>query len=149
MKVNIFNHQKALHVDEKILKKQVTAVLKNEKISTDEVNIYLVNKKKICQLHKEFFNDPEPTDCISFPIDLNDESSHYKILGDIFVCSDVALEYAQENEINPINELTLYVIHALMHLIGYDDIAPKDKKIMRKKEKSCIDLLKSMNLYKE
>ena len=82
-------------------------------------------------------------------MDNQQEISPYKILGDIFVCTDVACQYAKEHNIDSYNEMTLYVIHGLLHLIGYDDIEENDKKAMRKKEKSCIDLLRDRNLYNE
>lgn len=101
------------------------------KINASELTLYFVTKKKITKLHGEFFEDPTPTDCISFPID--DEH-----LGEIFICPAVAIEYASKKNLDPKRETTLYLIHGLLHLIGYDDLEPKTKKAMRAKEKRCM-----------
>ena len=75
----------------KLLRFLVQAILENEKIATDEVNIYFVDKKDISDIHMKYFNDPTPTDSISFPIDSQEDDSYYKILGDVFVCTEVGI----------------------------------------------------------
>ena len=119
-------------------------MLKNESIKWNEVSITFVSEKEICSLHKKYFNDPSSTDCISFPID--SEYSEYSILGEVFVCPKVAIEYATKHKNTPGKELTLYIVHGLLHLIGYDDISEKERKIMRKKEAYHINLLQKENL---
>ncbi len=108
----------------------VTFILKIKKISCQEISIYLVGKRKISSLHKEFFNDPSPTDCISFPID-----SDY--LGEIFVCPKVAQDY---NPKKPYVETSLYIIHAILHLLGYDDLQESKRKIMHQEQVRLLKL---------
>lgn len=107
-------------------------VLDFEKAVYQEVSLYFVSAKQISALHQEFFKDPTPTDCISFPIDS-------KMLGEIFVCPRVAIQYAKKAQIDPYQEVALYVIHGLLHLLGYDDLTAPERRIMRKKEKKCMD----------
>lgn len=127
------------------IRQQVLRILAKEKIVTNEVNIYLVNKKEIQRLHHRFFNDDSPTDCISLPMDASDKNkTGYSILGEIFICTDVAKEYALARFADPILETTLYLVHGLLHLIGYDDQDKKDRIKMRKKEKNCIKLIKDL-----
>ena len=96
------------------------------------MGVYFVTMKEICRLHDQFFNDPSPTDCITFPIDL-DPATADRYLGDIFIAPEAALAYP-----DPYEETTLYLVHGLLHLIGYDDLTPIEKKKMRRKEKSCM-----------
>ena len=107
------------------------AVLDLKKIQCEEVSLYFVTERAICQLHRQFFDDPSPTDCITFPID-------QETLGEIFVCPKVAICYASEMQIDPYEEVALYIIHGLLHLIGYDDLTPPERRIMRKNEKKCM-----------
>lgn len=113
-------------------------VLSHMDASPEEVAIYFVPEKKICQLHDQFFQDPSTTDCISFPID-------EEYLGEVFVCPATAIKYSAKNELDPYEEASLYVVHGLLHLMGYDDLTPKEKANMRKKEKSCMNHLKKHN----
>ena len=58
--------------------------------------------------------------------------------GEIFVCPLAAIAYAKKQESRPYEETALYIVHGLLHLLGYDDLEEKAKKNMRKKEKSCM-----------
>ncbi len=114
-------------------------------IEFDEVSIHFVNKAKITSLHGIYFQDETPTDCISFPIDSIHDNVYPKVIGEVFVCPEVALEYSKEHDISFESELTLYVIHGLLHLIGYDDIEETDRQIMREKEAYVMKSLQSAN----
>lgn len=146
MKIKVFCKCKLLPIKISSVKKAVKAVLELEKTEYDEVSIYFVGIKTISSLHEEFFQDPTPTDCISFPIDGPKIGPQYSILGEVFICPEVAIQYAKKHSIDPLEEVTLYLVHGLLHLIGYDDIDPKDRNIMRKKEKRCMHSLKQENL---
>lgn len=140
MKIQVSNTQKDLPLDKQSVKQVVQAVLSHLKADPEEVGLYFVSRKKICQLHDAFFQDPTPTDCISFPID----KVH---LGEIFVCPSVAKEYAAQKSLDPYQETTLYVIHGLLHLLGYDDLEEKARRTMRKKEKSCMQHLSELGIW--
>ena len=96
-------------------------------------------RDELAKLHDQFFQDPTPTDCISFPLD----QQH---LGEIFVCAKTAVEYATKRNLPPYEELSLYVIHGILHCLGFDDLEPSEKRIMRKKEKRCMALIKTQDL---
>lgn len=142
MKVLVSDRQKDLPLKHQRQKLEIIAllVLDGEKRSCDEVAFHFVSAPFICKLHKEFFNDPTITDCISFPMDTNAQAG-FCYLGDVFVCPKQAMLYAKETNQDPYREITLYVVHGLLHLLGYDDIEPKDRKQMRLKEKKYMTLL--------
>ena len=142
MEILIYNEQQDLVIDEEKLKKIITLLLKKLDVNTDELSIHFVSKEKIADLHDQYFDDPTPTDCITFP--LEGDATPYNILGEIFVCPKVAIEYSQDHAIDPHEETLLYVIHGILHLIGFDDIEEKDREQMRKKEKSCMDYIKEL-----
>lgn len=109
----------------------------------DEVGIHFVDVEKISELHAQYFNDPSPTDCISFP--LNDDGD-YRILGDVFICPQTAINYAAAHESDPYREVTLYLVHGLLHLMGYDDIDDIDREVMRAAEKRYMEYLEQQCL---
>jgi len=144
MKIYIVNRQKDLSIRAFAVKPIVKEVLRNEELETDEVSIHFVSTAEICRLHEEFFNDPSPTDCISFPLDpLDEKDSGYHILGEVFICPQTALDY---DEKAAYTEVTLYLVHGLLHLLGYDDIDVKAQRKMRAAEKKHMELLASKNL---
>lgn len=128
-----------MKVDPKAVKVLGKAVLSFLKIPFEEVAFYFVTEEEIADLHDKFFEDPTSTDCISFPLD-------EKHLGEVFICPAVAKAYAQKHKGDPYKETALYMVHGLLHLIGYDDQIPKAKEAMRKKEKSCMRHLERLQI---
>lgn len=121
----------------KQMKSAVSFLLKDLKVSTDEVIFHFVTQTEICKLHKKFFNDPSVTDCITFPMD----PVGGELLGECFICPKTAVEQAKEYGVTPREELYRYVVHCLLHLIGYDDIEPQDRTRMKRKERACLKKL--------
>jgi len=136
MKIHIFDTQKSLKILKPAIRKIVKTVIEHENQLCAEVTVHFVDNAAMCQLHDDFFNDPSPTDCMSFPMD--GESEPERILGEIFVCPDTAIEYGKTHDIPAERELTLYIIHGLLHLMGYDDIRVKDRALMRKAERRHV-----------
>lgn len=122
------------------MRKVISFLLKSLKISTDEVSFYFVNETAICKLHEDFFSDPTSTDCITLPMDPPAEKGQgdYHILGEAFVCPQTAIIYAKKHNIDPLEEVYRYVIHCLLHLIGYTDTSVKERARMKRKEGSCL-----------
>ncbi len=145
MNVYVLNSQSALPIDTPRVERIVQEVVSLEKKNFDEVSVHFVTTEEICELHAEYFNDPSPTDCISFPIDNEDEG--YRVLGDVFVCPETAKEYANENGGDPFEEATLYVVHGILHLLGYRDIEEEEEKEMRAGEARHMAHLKTLNLW--
>ncbi len=139
MGISIYNRQKDLKIDKGSAATLVRATLLHLKKKYNEVAIYFVTEKKISEIHGQFFQDPTPTDCISFPID----EEH---LGEVFVCPAVAIQYAEKKGLDPYKETSLYMIHGLLHLIGFDDLEAKAKRSMRRKEKSCMHYLDKLKI---
>jgi probable rRNA maturation factor len=141
-KLSFYNSQKDLPISLAKCKRGILFLLKHLEIDTDELIVHFVTEKTICMLHRDLFDDPSLTDCISVPIDSPSEKrAGYHVLGEIFVCPKAAILYAKEHGIDLQEEVMRYVVHGLLHLIGYDDMTVKDRRIMKKKEEECLKLL--------
>jgi probable rRNA maturation factor len=145
-KITLHNRQRDLPLSLTHLRKAISFLLQNLKISTHEVIFHFVTESTICQIHEEFFQDPSPTDCITFPIDPPELKKPLHILGEAFICPKVALEYAQEHRLPPEQELMRYVVHCLLHLIGYTDTRTKERNKMKRKERLCLKKLAQKGL---
>ena len=152
MKCSIYNSQKELSI--KLIRQKivllVTSVVaqENRKAIDSQVNLYFVSDAKMRKLHEQFFHDPSSTDCISFPFDETEDQDPFngKVLGEIFVCPKTAIEYAAKYKKNPYDELALYIVHGLLHLLGYDDIEIVERKKMRRAEKKHLQALFSKGI---
>jgi probable rRNA maturation factor len=147
MKIAVFNQQTDLVLHLVSVRPIVKEVLKQERVRTDEVAVYFVSSETICSLHQKFFNDPSPTDCISLPVDsVEEQPCGYHLLGEVFVCPKTAIDYTQALSDAAYNETTLYLVHALLHLIGYKDIEEEEKRIMLEAERGLMHHLSNKQL---
>ena len=135
----VSNRQKVLPLNASSVKKVMKELCQFLSVSGEEISIFFVTKKKISSLHQKFFNDPSPTDCITFPIDDS-------YLGDLIICPATAIEYAAKHDLDPYLETQLYLVHGLLHLLKYDDQTPDERRQMRKMEKKCMDHLYKLKL---
>lgn len=145
--VNVSDQQSNLKISVDQVQQIVRQVLAEEGQTCDEVSISFVDTSVISKLHQEFFDDPSPTDCITFPLDGLEDSTPYRILGEVFVCPATAVEYAQKYQKDPFDETTLYLVHGILHLLGYDDLNEEDRKKMRKAEARHMRKLKKLRLH--
>jgi probable rRNA maturation factor len=60
-------------------------------------------------------------------------------LADIVVCADTALKASRAYNTAPDDELSLYVAHGILHLLGYDDKAPAQRRVMEEKQNKAIN----------
>lgn len=112
----------------------------NRNSGKPEMALHFIGKKRISKLHRDFFYDPSPTDCITFPY------HDPEFLGEVFVCPEIALEFVETEGGDLEKEITLYVVHGFLHLIGCDDIEPQDRKLMRKEEAKWMRKLAKKSL---
>ena len=136
--------------EEKLIKKVVKTVLKEEKILKDlEVYVTLTNNEQIHKVNLEQRKVDRPTDVLSFPMFERDEIPYLKeesdgerdILGDIIVSIEKVREQAEEYGHSFERELAYMVVHGFYHLMGYDHIELVDRTEMRAKEEIILNKL--------
>lgn len=81
-------------------------------------------------LHHDYF-----TDIITF-----DYCEGDKLSGDLFISIDSVKENASFYGTEFEDELNRVIVHGILHLVGYDDHSPEDKKTMRAKEDYYLSL---------
>ena len=145
MQIHISNDQTVLPIDDACVYKIVEAALAAKEASCKEISFAFVGKEEITEMHGEYFDDPTPTDCITFPIDPAGPES---FLGEVIVCPEVAQEYAKEHGLSVEEETILYMIHGILHLLGYEDIDDADREEMRKQEALVLDAIKNASALK-
>jgi probable rRNA maturation factor len=87
--------------------------------SLKEIQVLLISDRKMSELHRRFMDLDGPTDVITF--------QH----GEIFISVETARRQAQRYRTSLSYELCLYLVHGLLHLHGFDDHAPADRRRMR------------------
>jgi probable rRNA maturation factor len=132
--VSISNRQKTLPVDRRRIRQAVRSIVCDARVTDAKVGVAVVDDSTIAQLHGEFLNDPTPTDVLGFVL----ERSEQMLEGEVVVSADTALASAPKYGLPAERELLLYVIHGTLHLVGYDDTTPRQRAVMRKKEREYL-----------
>ncbi len=73
-----------------------------------------------------------PTDVLSFP------SGTRETLGDIVISYETARANARTAHWRTRDELDLLVVHGLLHLLGYDDMNPRDRARMWRRQEKIV-----------
>jgi len=133
--VDISDRQKAMRVSARSLQRLVRNVLALEGIDAAEIGIRLVGDRSMAMLNRRWLSHEGPTDVITFP--LSDEGAAV-LVGDIVVSTETARRVAGELGWPARHELAYYVVHGLLHLAGYDDRSPTDRRAMRAREKLAM-----------
>lgn len=141
--IHVTNRQRDLPLSKPSVRAVVSAFLALHEVVWDEVGVHFVREREICRLHALYFDDPSPTDCITLPIATGGAE---RLLGDLFIAPSAALAYVARRGGDPYEETLLYLVHGLLHLLGYDDVDPKERRKMRQKERHALEMLKKMGL---
>ena len=94
-----------------------------------EITVCFVDNKRIRKFNSIYLGQDSPTDVIAFNI----SESKSEFFADILISTDMASRNARVFKTTPPYEICLYVIHGLLHILGYDHKSIRQKKIMDEK----------------
>lgn len=109
-------------------------ISKNEGKEIENLNFLFVDDKEILEYNKKYLQHESYTDIITF-----DNSLNNKIAGDIVISLERVNENAKYYQVSYNYELERVMAHGLLHLLGYNDENPEEKKIIRKKENYYLE----------
>ncbi len=137
MNITIANRQRTKKVNTRLLKQIAGELLAELKIAEADFGIALVSDKEMAQVNWQFLQHEGATDVITF----DHESTRTKLHGELFICVDVAMAQAKEFKSSWQSELVRYVVHGVLHLLGYDDLKPALRRKMKREENRLVRLL--------
>jgi probable rRNA maturation factor len=136
VKITLQNLQKKVPVQDGKIKKLILKVLKGERVKKSGwINICFVDNPQIRKFNAQFHKTKGSTDVLAF--NLSDKRNI--ILADIMISAQEAKEQADNFKTTPDYELSLYVVHGILHILGFNDHTPQQIKLMRKKESQYVN----------
>lgn len=108
----------------------VRAALREGRRPDLAVDIVLVGDAFLRDLHRRFLHDDTPTDVIAFDLGRADGGP----AGEVYASVVCARRVARARGVTPARELALYLVHGTLHLCGFDDHRPSDRRRMRTAE---------------
>jgi probable rRNA maturation factor len=134
-KVIISSAQSAIRVPRKRLAELVEFVAHSEGVRVGQVDLAIVASPEITGVNRRFLGHAGATDVISF--DLSDKDIP-GLCAQLVVCGDVAVQQAKDRGLKARDELMLYVIHGLLHLMGYEDTSIRGGARMHAREEELL-----------
>lgn len=128
--VALSNQQSRHAVAEQQLREAARNVLSNSAFSSAAISIAVVDDATIHELNRRHLDHDWPTDVLSFV--LEDHDGHLE--GEVIISADTAAAGAEELGSTADREQLLYVIHGMLHLVGYRDKSNIEVEEMRAAE---------------
>jgi probable rRNA maturation factor len=118
------------------LQQWIETIIRRESGILQQLSFIFCSDDYLLALNVEYLQHDTLTDIITFPYQ---EPPH--IEGDIFISIDRIRDNAAGFGVSFEQELHRVMIHGVLHLCGYGDKTPEDKKIMTAKEDEALALL--------
>jgi len=149
--VSIASRQCERKINRRLLKRITTTLLADLKIKNAELGIHLVATPEMTRLNEKFLRHQGTTDVITFDYGLGVPPSggfppnHTRrtnrlkpelqtLHGEIVVCVGEAVLQARKFRTNWRSEVVRYIVHGVLHLLGFDDASAGARRKMKRQE---------------
>jgi probable rRNA maturation factor len=138
--VDVSDRQSLLRVSARGLERLVRSALIAEGVEQAEIGVILVDDRRIAAVHRRWLGLAGPTDVITFDLSAGTAGPPRAgvLAGDIVVSTETARRMARAVGWTPRQELAYYIVHGVLHLTGYDDHTPADRRQMRARERAVM-----------
>jgi probable rRNA maturation factor len=122
-----------------------------------ELSMLFVDEKAMSDLNERFLGRTGPTDVLAFPMDDEliesgrqpdqggrgpgspaEPSDAPILVGDVVICPRVAERQARDHVISLDDEMTLLVVHGVLHLLGFDHEEDEEASVMERRERELM-----------
>ena len=131
-------HVPDVDADVSKLERLIQAICRQFDVDNAAIDISVVDDAGIIEVHREFLQQENTTDVISF--DLSDDLEPGRTF-QLVVNADMAKRQAAKRGHSTEAELALYMTHGMLHNLGYDDMEPQQAKIMHQTEDTILQRL--------
>ena len=133
MDIRLINAQRQLPVPCSRLTQLARCAVRRLRIQTrGRLEVTFVSAQKMRQLNKRFTKHEGLTDVLSF------HYRHEPIVGEILICPQAAWTYTHRQGPAYRQELARYVVHGLLHWLGYEDRTAAQRTDMRAREDQLL-----------
>ena len=101
----------------------MTATLESERVRDALISVTFVGSGTITRLNRDYLSRSGATDVIAFGLERASRST--PVIGDIYICPNVAERNATRLGIPVKRELTRLVVHGTLHVLGMEH--PEDE----------------------
>lgn len=135
-------------LDQKYLNKVADETLKVVKFKkSTEISLVITGEKRIRSLNKKYRDVNKITDVLSFGLtdrfnsSMETTESTIIYLGEVFICYPRVVKQAKQKKHSVKKEISILLIHGILHLLGYDHKEDYENSEMKIIEKRVLDVL--------
>jgi probable rRNA maturation factor len=147
MSIVATNRQRTQKIGLRLLKQIAEALLADLKMADAELGVHLIAASEMTRLNEKYLRHQGSTDVITF--DYTDRDGQRSAAapkdratakrcplwhGDIFICVDEAVWQARKFGTSLQSEIVRYLVHGVLHLLGYDDSGAGERRKMKREE---------------
>jgi rRNA maturation RNase YbeY len=127
--------------DQARLDRQARAILSDVGEASAELGILFVGDQRMRSLNRQYRDKDRTTDVLAFAMREAPHSSS-TVLGDVVIAVPTAVRQAKEGQRSLDEELTVLLVHGILHLCGYDhERSEKEARRMQRRERMILRLL--------
>jgi len=134
-RVAISSSQRAMRVPRKAIAELVAFVAEAEGYPVADADIAVVDRGRIAELNRRYLRHAGATDVLSFDLS---QGPARGLSVQIIVCGDVAVAEAAARNTTARRELLLYVVHGLLHVMGYEDQSVRGSVAMQARQEELL-----------
>ncbi len=132
MDISVHNLDEQFGITNENIIDLIKQTIKKIKLDIQSCHVIFVNDEKLRKMHKDYLNNSDYTDVITF--NLGEDS----IESEIYISIDRVKENAIIFKVSVKNEVYRNIIHGLLHLKGYTDKDVHDRSIMKHEEEKLL-----------
>ncbi|MGO9586093.1 MAG: rRNA maturation RNase YbeY [Limisphaerales bacterium] len=155
MKITTANRQRVQKINLRQLEKITRALLAELELEKSEIGICMVAAPEMTRLNETFLKHKGSTDVITFDYGFGVPPSGGKfskksaranrlkpelqtLHGEIFICVDEAVLQAHRFGTSWQSEVIRYLVHGVLHLVGFDDSSAGARRKMKREENRLL-----------
>jgi len=116
--IDISSSVRRLSVSRARVREAAVAALTEERAKDAMLSITFVGRATMSKLNHRYLGQHRPTDVISFG--LGRAGKRGAIVGDVYICAEIARANARRQGISAGEELLRLVVHGTLHVLGHD-----------------------------
>lgn len=135
------NRQRERALNTKFLREICRALLEEElALEHYQVGIQFISAGRMAEINQEYLGHEGSTDVITFDYRDGYEAGaeQLDLAGEIYISPADARKQAREFKTTWQEEIVRYIAHGMLHLRGYDDLAPAMRKEMKREENRLV-----------
>jgi probable rRNA maturation factor len=139
MAVEIINKNRKFSPSLRKIRNKTNLILKYLDLEDMDLSIVLADDRQIRSLNRRCLKKDRPTDVLAFSMLEAKAIGNSKLLGDVVISLDTAARISRRLKKDSEEEFFLYLIHGILHLIGYRDGSRSERRVMEEMQNKILE----------